>query len=127
MQLIRRRWLADLLTEEVVPALRRFTSQFAGLTVLSAVLAMTLALATWSVEDPSFNHATSLPARNLLGTPGAIVADLVMQIVGIAALALLIPIAVLGWRLVSSRPLTREKLRLALWLGGTVLAAAAAA
>ncbi|WP_425457228.1 DNA translocase FtsK 4TM domain-containing protein [Blastochloris sulfoviridis] len=127
MQLIRRRWLVDLLTEEVIPALRRFASQLAGLTILSAVLAMTLALATWSVNDPSINHATSGPARNLLGTPGAVVADLVMQLVGVAALALLIPIAVLGWRLVSGRPSTRERLRLVLWLAGTVLAAAAAA
>nr|WP_236823776.1 DNA translocase FtsK 4TM domain-containing protein [Blastochloris viridis] len=88
---------------------------------------MALALATWSVKDPSFNHATSLPARNLLGTPGAIAADLVMQFVGIGALALLIPIAVLGWRLAASRRVGRERLRLLLWLGGIVLAAAAAA
>ena len=30
-----------------------------------------LALATWSVQDPSLSHATSAPVRNLLGAPGA--------------------------------------------------------
>jgi len=41
---------------------------------------LAVALATWSVKDPSINHATEGPVRNLLGLPGAIVADLVMQI-----------------------------------------------
>ncbi len=37
---------------------------------------LTLALATWSVQDPSFSHATDAPVRNLLGRAGAIAADL---------------------------------------------------
>ena len=42
-----------------------------------------LALATWSVQDPSLSHATDAPVRNLLGHPGAIVADLLMQLLGL--------------------------------------------
>src|SRR5712691_3181195 len=93
--------------------------------VLVALAALAgLALATWSVKDPSLSHATSAPVHNLLGIPGAIAADLLMQILGIAAVSLLLPIAIWGWRLVSHRPLDRERLRLALWIAGVLFAAA---
>ena len=79
---------------------------------------LAVALATWSVQDPSLSHATNAPVRNLLGVPGAIVADLLMQLLGIAPLALVLPIAIWGWRLATHRPLDRERLRLALWIAG---------
>ena len=63
----------------------------------------TLALATWSVQDPSLSHATQKPIHNLLGDPGAIFADLAMQLLGLAAVLLLLPEALLGWRLLSHR------------------------
>ena len=83
-----------------------------------------LALATWSVDDPSLSHATDSPVHNLLGRPGAIAADLMMQLLGLGSLALLLPIAVWGYRLLGHRPLRRERLRVLLWLFGAVLAAA---
>ena len=33
---------------------------------------LAVALATWSVQDPSLSHATNAPVRNLLGVCGAI-------------------------------------------------------
>ena len=72
-----------------------------------------LALATWSVQDPSLSHATDAPVHNLLGRPGAIAADLMMQLLGLGSLALLLPIAVWGYRLLGHRPLSRERLRVA--------------
>ena len=83
-----------------------------------------LALATWSVHDPSLSHATDAPVHNLLGRPGAIAADLMMQLLGLGSLALLLPIAVWGYRLLGHRPLSRERLRVVFWLFGAVLAAA---
>jgi len=44
-----------------------------ALIVLAGLIAV--ALATWSVQDPSFSHATDEPVRNFLGTPGARVPD----------------------------------------------------
>ena len=82
-----------------------------------------MALATWSVQDPSLSHATDAPVRNLLGTPGAIAADLLMQLFGLASIALVLPVAVWGWRIATHRPLDREWMRLAFWLAGTVFAA----
>ena len=83
-----------------------------------------LALATWSVQDPSLSHATDAPVHNLLGMPGAIAADLMMQLFGLGSLALLLPIAVWGYRLLGHRQLSHERLRVLLWLVGAVLTAA---
>ncbi len=65
--------------EALVRRLREFTGL--GLIALSGVAAA--ALMTWSVQDPSLSHATSRAIRNLLGYPGAIGADLLMQILGL--------------------------------------------
>ena len=64
---------------------------------------LTLALATWSVQDPSLSHATDAPVRNLLGRPGAIFADLSIQLFGLASIVLVLPIAIWGWRLLTHR------------------------
>jgi len=107
-------------------AVRR-AAELAGIALVVGTGALALALLTWSVEDPSFNHATDGPVRNLLGLPGAITADLVMQMLGLAAVALLAPLAILGWRLMTSRHLDRIGRRLMLWLVGGLAAAGFAA
>src|SRR6201999_2489104 len=91
---------------------------------LSIAMMAGIALATWTVQDPSLSHATDAKVHNLLGQPGAIVADLLMQLLGLGALALLLPLAVWGYRLLGHRPLSREKLRVMLWIFGAVLWAA---
>src|SRR5258708_19172187 len=104
--------------------LKRRLREVSGIALLSLAMMAALALATWSVQDPSLSHATDAPVRNLLGHPGAITADLLMQLLGLGALALLLPIAIWGYRLLGHRPLDRERLRMLLWLFGAVLAAA---
>ncbi len=103
---------------------RRRLREVGGIALLAIAMMAGLALATWSVQDPSLSHATDAPVHNLLGLPGAIVADLLMQLLGLGALALLLPIAIWGYRLLGHRPLSRERLRMMLWLFGAVLAAA---
>ncbi len=46
-----------------------------GLLLLSCLIALTIALATWSSSDPSWSNAVETNVRNALGYPGAIVAD----------------------------------------------------
>src|ERR1700712_3023457 len=58
---------------------------------------------TWSVQDPSLSHATSRAIRNMLGYPGAIGADLLIQILGLGAIMLILPVAVWGWRFLTHR------------------------
>jgi S-DNA-T family DNA segregation ATPase FtsK/SpoIIIE len=108
-------------------ALRRRLRELGGIALIVLATLVALALATWSVQDPSFSHATNTPVRNMLGVPGAIVADLLTQLLGVAALAFVLPIAIWGWRLVTHRPLQRERMRLLLWILGVVLTAGCAA
>ncbi|MDB5632105.1 MAG: cell division protein FtsK, partial [Tardiphaga sp.] len=91
-----------------------------GLIGLSGIAAA--ALMTWSVQDPSLSHATSRAIRNIVGYPGAIGADLLMQILGLGAIMLILPVAVWGWRMMTHRHFDREALRIACWILCTVIA-----
>src|SRR3954466_13520672 len=68
-----------------------------GIFVLGLVALLMAALASWSVDDPSLSYATTKPVQNWLVTPGAIVADLGFQVLGLGVIVLLIPLARWGW------------------------------
>jgi S-DNA-T family DNA segregation ATPase FtsK/SpoIIIE len=76
-----------------------------GIALLAALGALWLALVSWSVADPSLSHATGGAIRNALGGPGAIVADLLLQTLGLAAAAALLPPMIWGLELVFSQRL----------------------
>jgi len=59
----------------------------------------------------------------VLGYPGAIGADLLMQILGLGSIMLIMPVAVWGWRMLTHRTFDREALRLGCWILCTVIAA----
>jgi DNA segregation ATPase FtsK/SpoIIIE, S-DNA-T family len=111
---------AALLPDELRGALHRRTQELGGLALIVLAGGGGVALATWSVQDPSLSHATAARVRNVLGAPGAITADLLIQLMGIGAIALIVPVGVWGWRLLTHRHPGRERLRLALWLVGAV-------
>jgi DNA segregation ATPase FtsK/SpoIIIE, S-DNA-T family len=102
---------------------KRRAAEITGLAVLAGVVGLILALLTWSVSDPSLNHATSAHIHNLLGAPGAIAADLLMQFIGLAAVALIAPPAFWGWSLLTKRRLERPRLKFCLYLTGVIAAA----
>jgi DNA segregation ATPase FtsK/SpoIIIE, S-DNA-T family len=104
--------------------LRRRLREIGGIALISLGMMAALALATWSVHDPSLSHATDAPVHNLLGRPGAIAADLLMQLLGLGSLALIMPIGVWGYRLLGHRSLRHERLRILVWFVGALLAAA---
>ncbi len=114
----------DFLSDDFRGAIRRRFAEIVGLGLLVLAVICALALATWSVQDPSFSHATNAPVRNFLGRPGAVASDLLMQIFGLASVVIVIPVAVWGWRLITHRALDREWLRLLMWIAAIVLAAA---
>ncbi len=105
---------------------KRRAAEIAGFGALVGVACLCLALLTWSVSDPSLNHATNARIQNLLGAPGAIAADLVMQFIGLASAALLTPPAFWGWRLLTRRRLERPRLKFCLYLIGVIAASALA-
>src|SRR3989440_13046245 len=104
------------------PLARRFR-ELAGLSLIALSGLVAAALMTWSVQDPSLSHATSRAIRNVVGYPGAIGADLLMQILGLGAIMLILPLAVWGWRMLTHRGFDREALRLGCWILCTVIAA----
>ena len=104
----------DIMPELAREFLGRRLAELAGLLLLLGVGAVSLALVTWSIRDPSWNHAASGAVHNLAGPAGAIVADLIMQLVGIAIVAILPPVFCWGLALLSRRRLDHARLRLIL-------------
>src|SRR6187455_1085799 len=104
-------------------ALARRLRELAGLMLIALSGVAAAALMTWSVQDPSLSHATSRAIRNIVGYPGAIGADLLMQIIGLGAIMLILPVAVWGWRMLTHRTFDREALRLGCWILCTIIAA----
>lgn len=66
-----------------------------------------LSLITFHAGDPTFNNATGSAAENLMGAAGAQVADLLLQTLGLAAIAAALPLATWGWRLLTEKGLGR--------------------
>jgi S-DNA-T family DNA segregation ATPase FtsK/SpoIIIE len=115
--------LVGQLPASIREAVARRLRELAGLGLLSLSGVAAAALMSWSVQDPSLSHATSRSIRNIVGYPGAIGADLLMQILGLGAIMLILPIAIWGWRMLTHRNFDREALRLACWILCTVIAA----
>src|ERR1700744_1915015 len=104
-------------------ALERRLRELPGLGLITLAGVACAALMTWSVQDPSLSHATSRAIRNVIGYPGAIGADLLMQILGLGAIMLILPVAVWGWRMMTHRHFDRKALRLGCWVLCTAIAA----
>ncbi|HEY5364021.1 MAG TPA: DNA translocase FtsK 4TM domain-containing protein, partial [Aestuariivirga sp.] len=85
--------------ESVIPeAMRRFlwrrAYEISAIMLTSIVVVLGLALASWSADDPSLNHSIASKVTNWLGAPGAVVADLLMQPLGLACtIFVLVPLS----------------------------------
>jgi DNA segregation ATPase FtsK/SpoIIIE, S-DNA-T family len=115
--------MAALASEFGAMARRRVT-ELCGIVLIGVAMTAALALASWSVADPSLSHATDAPVHNWVGWPGAVAADLMMQLLGLGAVALILPVAIWGYRLLGHRALGHERLRVMIWPLAAVLAAA---
>jgi S-DNA-T family DNA segregation ATPase FtsK/SpoIIIE len=102
--------------------------ELAGLALTLVMGALAVALFSYAPSDPSLNNATDAPSANLLGHFGAVVADLMIQGIGLAAYLPAIGLTVWGLKLMAKRPLTRPGRRgLALVLAAVAAAVALAA
>src|SRR5260221_364095 len=106
---------------------RRRLSETAGILLFLAALLLTVLLASYDHEDPSWSHAVDAPVQNWIGPYGASVADVLCQTLGGAALIL--PFVFFAWsfRLLLNRGLTMLWLRLVLLPPSALLAATALA
>ena len=114
-----------LLPGAVESGLRQILFRGYGLGIVAASCLAWASLATWSIYDPSFNNATQAAPRNVLGSWGAILADLAMQSLGLAAIVLFLPLAAWGWHLALRTVPERRRARLLLWPLAVMLLAAA--
>ena len=53
----------EFLSEEFRAAIRRRLGELLGLALIVLSIMAAVALASWSVQDPSFSHATNAPHR----------------------------------------------------------------
>lgn len=92
-------------------ALRRRVSEMLALALAAVAVALLAALLSYDGADPSWNTATGTVPRNLAGPPGAIAADTLLQLFGVAGA--LPGLALLGWawRIGSRRGLSAAALR----------------
>ncbi len=98
-----------------------------GLGLAALFIFTALSLASFNAGDPTLNNATGKTAENLMGAAGAGVADLLLQTLGLAAIAATMPLATWGWRLLTSKGLPRYWIRLiSLPLAASAWAAAGA-
>ena len=94
------------------------------------ILALCLAIALWSYDprDPSANTSSAQPPGNLLGRPGAYMADFMLQNFGIVGTLAIFCLMAWGWRLIRHHGLVSALLRfIALLCGLPVIAAEVAA
>ncbi|WP_338721673.1 DNA translocase FtsK [Devosia sp. XK-2] len=99
----------------------RIPLRIAGLLVLGLCAILLASLASWSVDDPSLSLATVKAPANWLGYPGAVIADLTFQFLGLAGLVMVVPLALWGWTMARRHVVTHAGLRLASWIGAVLL------
>jgi S-DNA-T family DNA segregation ATPase FtsK/SpoIIIE len=89
------------------PTKNRRLNELIGFLLFVSATLLFLALASYSPLDPSLNTAGSLnsgPARNWIGLFGAMMADLLLQSIGVFVFAAPVMIALLGARWFKSKP-----------------------
>ncbi len=116
---------SPLLPQSLRLFLRRRFSEIIGFIILMLVTLCAVALATWNIHDPSFNHATSNPAQNWLGFAGASLSDLLIQVFGLASIAFLLPPLAWSIRFLGHQEFSRPSRMLLSWTLGTFLASGA--
>ncbi len=114
--------LVESAHRDIAPTIAiRIPIRLIGAIVLGMVAIAMVSLASWSVDDPSLSYASGEAARNWLGYPGAVLADLGFQVLGLGALVLLVPPAIWGWGMVRLRTPSKLGLRALSWIGAVLL------
>jgi S-DNA-T family DNA segregation ATPase FtsK/SpoIIIE len=102
----------------------RRLAELAGLGLALLGLTLLVALVSYAPSDPSLDTATAGAVRNLAGPLGAVIADLLLQGLGLAAALPGIALLAWAWRIAAHRGISAAPLRiLALLAALPVLAA----
>jgi DNA segregation ATPase FtsK/SpoIIIE, S-DNA-T family len=87
-----------------------------GLALLAAIISLTLALATWSPDDPRLTGGDGGPALNWFGSPGAVLSDALMQLLGLGTMGLVAVPTIWALELVAHHVPKRLLRRIFAWL-----------
>ena len=101
-----------LLPHPLEERLRGGFSRLAGILLALLTAAGWVSLMTWSAQDPSLTHAASGATRNWMGPFGAIVSDLLLQLVGLSAVFGMIVATFWSAELILRRRFAEFRLRL---------------
>jgi len=86
--------------------------EFIGVILLLVALLVFLCLVSYSSGDASFNTLSLNPAaENKVGRLGAYASDLLYQTFGFAAFLLLIPLLIIGWKMILGRKIHAKYLK----------------
>ncbi len=116
---------APLLPPALTVFLKNSGWRFLGLLLVALAVSMSVALWSYNPADPAFNMQTRSEATNWLGAYGAIVADVLMQTLALAAYLLVIPLFLWGIKVARLKWLPFFWLNLAALPVGTILLAVA--
>ena len=75
-----------LLPQSLEDRLLGWLGRCGGIVLLGVITVLWGCLLSWSMSDPSLTHATTAPTRNLFGPLGAVISDLILQTLGLAAI-----------------------------------------
>jgi S-DNA-T family DNA segregation ATPase FtsK/SpoIIIE len=90
-------------------------SRAGGVLLLVAVAAAWASLLTWSRTDPSLTHAVAGTPSNMLGTPGAVFADVMLNTLGFASVFLLLAPMFWGYELAVSERISANRKKTSLF------------
>lgn len=95
---------SGFLPPAVAAVLKRRLHQSLGFLIAVIAIPLGILLATYHPFDPSFNTATDQMPDNLLLIPGALVADLLVQLLGFGSWLLIPALVVLGGHFMLEKP-----------------------
>ncbi len=88
-----------------------------GIGLILSVVAIVIALISYSPYDPSLNVASNSAVKNWLGVPGAYLSDLILQFIGWSVIAIFPALIVSGWMICRHLPPHISLWRRLLWTG----------
>lgn len=106
----------QIMPPEMARFLTRLLWVLAGLCLIGLAVALGISLVSFDAGDPTLNLATDAPVQNLLGSVGAIVADSLLQTVGLGSVALIPPLLFWGVKLIRYHLIPRFWLHLVTFL-----------
>ena len=101
-----------LLPHPLEERLRGGISRIVGMALAVLTAAGWLSLMTWSAQDPSLTHAAGGTTRNWMGPFGAIISDLLLQSIGLAAIFGMVVVSFWSAELILRRRLLELRIRL---------------